>query len=80
MLQAQQPFGMIPVQLPCQTADLCQTGAQLPEIWAPLSGGAVAPPLLRLAPIYQEPNTSKKHPQHKIWPYLLRNMVIDREL
>ena len=49
-------------------------------IWAPLSGGAVAPPLLRLAPIYQEPNTSKKHPQHKIWPYLLRNMVIDREL
>ena len=29
-------------------------------------------------PIYQEPNTSKKHPQHKIWPYLLRNMVIDR--
>ena len=29
--------------------------------------------LMRLAPIYQEPNTSKKHPQHKIWPYLLRN-------
>ena len=29
-------------------------------------------------PIYQEPNTSKKHPQHKIWPYLLRNAVIDR--
>ncbi len=34
--------------------------------------------LMRLAPIYQEPNTSKKHPQHKIWPYLLRNKVIDR--
>ncbi|NQX72306.1 MAG: IS3 family transposase [Epibacterium sp.] len=34
--------------------------------------------LMRLVPIYQEPNTSKKHPQHKIWPYLLRNMVIDR--
>ena len=33
---------------------------------------------MRLVPIYQEPNTSKKHPQHKIWPYLLRNMVIDR--
>ena len=32
----------------------------------------------RLVPIYQEPNTSKKHPQHKIWPYLLRNVVIDR--
>ena len=34
--------------------------------------------LMRLMPIYQEPNTSKKHPQHKIWPYLLRNVVIDR--
>jgi len=34
--------------------------------------------LMRLVPIYQEPTTSKKHPQHKIWPYLLRNMVIDR--
>jgi len=34
--------------------------------------------LMRLVPIYQEPNTSKKHPQHKTWPYLLRNAVIDR--
>ncbi len=34
--------------------------------------------LMRLVPIYQEPNTSKKHPQHKIWPYLLRNVAIDR--
>lgn len=34
--------------------------------------------LMRLVPIYQEPNTSKKHPQHKIWPYLLRHAVIDR--
>ena len=34
--------------------------------------------LMRLVPIYQEPNTSKKHPQHEIWPYLLRNLVIDR--
>ena len=34
--------------------------------------------LMRLVPIYQAPNTSKKHPQHKIWPYLLRNAVIDR--
>jgi putative transposase len=23
--------------------------------------------LMRLVPIYQKPNTSKKHPQHKIW-------------
>lgn len=34
--------------------------------------------LMCLVSIYQEPNTSKKHPQHKIWPYLLRNAVIDR--
>jgi putative transposase len=34
--------------------------------------------LMRLVPIYQAPNTSKKHPQHKIYPYLLRGMVIDR--
>jgi putative transposase len=34
--------------------------------------------LMRLVPIYQEPNTSKRHPKHKIWPYLLRNVVIDR--
>ena len=27
--------------------------------------------LMRLVPIYQEPNTSQKHLQHKIWPYLL---------
>jgi len=33
--------------------------------------------LMRLVPVYQAPNTSKKHPQHKIYPYLLRNMVID---
>lgn len=33
---------------------------------------------MRLAPIYQEPNTSKKHPQHKIWPYLLRHTVINQ--
>ena len=34
--------------------------------------------LMRLVPIYQEPNTSKKHPQHKIWPYLLRKLSITR--
>ncbi|MGO4917865.1 IS3 family transposase [Pseudogemmobacter sp. W21_MBD1_M6] len=34
--------------------------------------------LMRLVPIDQEPNTGKKHPQHKIWPYLLRNVAIDR--
>jgi len=31
----------------------------------------------RLVPIYREPSTGKKHSHHKIWPYLLRNKVID---
>jgi putative transposase len=34
--------------------------------------------LLRLVPIYQTPNTSKKHPRHKIYPYLLRGLKIER--
>jgi putative transposase len=28
--------------------------------------------------LYRRPNTSKKHPGHKIFPYLLRGMTIDR--
>ena len=34
--------------------------------------------LMRLVPIYREPNTSKKHPEHKIYPYLLKGLKIDR--
>ena len=34
--------------------------------------------LMRLVPIFQEPDTSKKHPQHKTWPYLLRDVVVAR--
>ena len=34
--------------------------------------------LMRLVPIYQTPNTSKKHPQYKIYPYLLWRLTIDR--
>jgi len=34
--------------------------------------------LMRLVPIYQTPNTIKKHPQHKIYPYLLRNLPITK--
>ena len=34
--------------------------------------------LMRLVPIYREPNTSKKHPAHKIWPYLLKDVSIER--
>ena len=29
--------------------------------------------LMRLVPIYQTPNTSKKHPQHKVYPFEARN-------
>lgn len=28
--------------------------------------------------LYRKPNTSKRHPEHKIYPYLLRNLTIDR--
>ena len=31
-----------------------------------------------LAPIYQRPRTSTPHPEHQVFPYLLRGMVIDR--
>jgi putative transposase len=34
--------------------------------------------LMRLVPIYQEPKTSKKHPAHKIYPYLLAELHISR--
>jgi putative transposase len=33
--------------------------------------------LMGIEAIYQKPNTSRKHPSHKIYPYLLKNMVID---
>lgn len=34
--------------------------------------------LMGIEAIYQKPNTSRKHPDHKIYPYLLKNLVIDR--
>jgi putative transposase len=34
--------------------------------------------LMGLAAIYQKPNTSRRHPAHKVYPYLLRGLVIDR--
>jgi len=34
--------------------------------------------LMGLSAIYQKPNTSKPHPKHKIYPYLLRDVTIDR--
>ena len=35
--------------------------------------------LMGLEAIYQAPRTSDPHPGHRIYPYLLKNMVIDRE-
>lgn len=32
--------------------------------------------LMGLEAFYQKPNTSRKHPDHKIYPYLLRNLAI----
>ncbi len=34
--------------------------------------------LIGLSPIYQKPRTSDPHPDHRIYPYLLRDLVIDR--
>lgn len=31
-----------------------------------------------LTPIYQAPKTSVPHPEHRIYPYLLRGLAIDR--
>ena len=31
-----------------------------------------------LAPIYQRPRTSTPHPEHRVFPYLLRGLAIDR--
>ena len=34
--------------------------------------------IIGLQAIYKGPNTGKKHPQHKIWPYLLRKLSTTR--
>lgn len=34
--------------------------------------------LMGLEAIYPKPKTSKPHPEHKIYPYLLRNLEINR--
>lgn len=34
--------------------------------------------LMGLSAIYQAPRTSEPHPKHRIYPYLLRNLVIER--
>jgi len=34
--------------------------------------------LMGIEAIYQKPNTSRRHPEHRVYPYLLRGMTIDR--
>ena len=34
--------------------------------------------VMGLVPIYQRPRTTVSNPEHRIWPYLLRGVVIDR--
>ena len=34
--------------------------------------------LMGLEAIYQKPNTSRRHPEHKVYPYLLRGLIVDR--
>src|ERR1700721_4819704 len=34
--------------------------------------------VMGLEAIYQKPNTSKGHPDHKVYPYLLRGLAIER--
>lgn len=31
-----------------------------------------------LVPVYQKPNTSKPHPEHRVYPYLLRGLEISQ--
>ena len=31
-----------------------------------------------LQAIYPRPKTTRRHPQHKVYPYRLRNLTIDR--
>ena len=33
--------------------------------------------VMGLEAIYRKPNTSKKHPDHKVYPYLLRGLAIE---
>ena len=34
--------------------------------------------VMGLVPIYQRPRTTVPNPEHRVWPYLLRGLVIDR--
>ena len=33
---------------------------------------------MEIEALYRQPNTNKRYPRHRIYPYLLRNLTIDR--
>jgi putative transposase len=58
-------------------------GARMLRDWLRREGHAVGRKRVRtlmqrmgIEPVYRKPNTSKPHPRHKVYPYLLRNVVI----
>jgi putative transposase len=58
-------------------------GARRLRDWLQREGHAVGRKHVRtltqrmgIEPLYRKPNTSKRHPGHKIYPYLLRNVAI----
>ena len=58
-------------------------GARRLRDWLRREGHAVGRKRVRtlmrrmaIEPLYQKPNTSKRHPKHKIYPYLLRHVAI----
>ncbi len=60
-------------------------GVKRMTAWLRLRGEQVNPKRVRrllrkmgLEAVYQKPKLSKKHPEHKIYPYLLRNLDITR--
>jgi putative transposase len=58
-------------------------GARMLRDWLRREGHAVGRKHVRtlmrrmgIEPLYRKPNTSKRHPGHKVYPYLLRNVAI----
>ncbi len=53
-------------------------GSRQIAAYLPQSGFSAGMNIMGLQTIYKGPNTSKKHPQHRIYPYLLRKLAITR--
>ncbi|WP_417240937.1 DDE-type integrase/transposase/recombinase [Celeribacter halophilus] len=71
---------LVHVKMHCRAVGSRQIAAYLPQ-----SGFSAGRHRVRrlmgimgLQAVYKGPNTSKKHPQHRIYPYLLRKLAITR--